>query len=86
MEKRLTGFLLGLTAMSALSAVNINNTYAAQVLAPNQMKAQLTSQDIKEATPRKEKAKGTDDIGEVITNPDATKKIVQLVHFQLILM
>ncbi|AST84130.1 GW dipeptide domain-containing protein [Latilactobacillus sakei] len=74
MEKRLTGFLLGLTAMSALSAVNINNTYAAQVLAPNQMKAQLTSQDIKEATPRKEKAKGTDDIGEVITNPDATKK------------
>ncbi|UTC12789.1 hypothetical protein A4W75_06860 [Latilactobacillus curvatus] len=49
--------------VSATCLLATKNVQAGQVLTPDQMKANLTSQDIKEATPIKEKESKTDDIG-----------------------
>lgn len=64
--KRFSTVLMGAVVFSTLFLVSAQKTNAAEVLTPNQMKSQMTDQDIKEATPHKEKAAGTDDLGMTI--------------------
>lgn len=70
MNKQVTSFLVAIATVSATCLLATNSVQGADVLSPSQMKAQLTSQDIKEATPTAPKKAGTDDIGMPI---DSTK-------------
>lgn len=73
MKKKLSKLVILIIFVCSLIPAG-GNTYAARVMTPDQMKNELTEQDIKEATPYQKKADNTDDIGMPITG-EAPKEV-----------